>query len=314
MVRAGLFLFFMAFVACNSKKKKDKEAEFDYEQFSENFAKVNTYGISDTALARNKDTTTIRSTEFSRFLSDSLKSKIFGKTGKPKYIALAKTGVNEKTTFYFVKAQSGNKKTVLLYVFDNGNFSTVFPFLVPDNDAGTFQSSSVDRAFSVTKIVSQRQPAAEGKDVFEYDASTRQFSLILTDPLNKKAGEVINPIDTLPRKHKFAGDYLRDKKNFISVRDGRQPNQLLIFIHIDKSEGGCTGELKGDLLMTSSTTAVYRQGGDPCVMSFRFSSSALTVHEDEGCGSHRGLDCSFDGTFTKRKVSKAKSTKKAGTK
>ena len=182
---------------------------------------------------------------------------------------------------------------------------------MPDSDPGTFQSSAVDRAFSVTKLVSQRQPAAEGKDVFEYDANQKQFTLILTDPLNKKAGEVINPIDTLPRSHKFAGDYIRDKKNFISIRDGRYPNQLLVFIHIDKNEGGCTGELKGDLVMTSPTTAVYRQSGDPCVMSFRFSASALSIHEEEGCGSHRGLDCSFDGSYSKRKAAKPKSSKKS---
>jgi len=314
MVRTGLLLLFIALVACNNKKKKDNEAEFDYQQFSGMFAKSGTYGISDTGLLKNKDTTVIRSAEFSKFLSDSLKTKIFGKGSRPKYIALAQTRLNETTTFYFVKAQTGSKKAVLIYVFDNGKFSTAFPFLVPDSDPGTFQSSGVDRAFSVTKAISQRQPAAEGKDVFEYDVNSRQFSLILTDPLNKTAGEVVNPIDTLPRRHKFAGDYVRDKKNFISVRDGRYPNQLLVFFHIDKSEGGCTGELKGDLLMTSATTAVYRQSGDPCVMSFRFSSSALVVHEDEGCGSHRGLDCSFDGSYSKRKATKAKTSKKKGAK
>jgi hypothetical protein len=166
----------------------------------------------------------------------------------------------------------------------------------------------------VTRLISQRQTAAEGKDVYEYDAATKQFSLILTDPLNKKAGDVINPIDTLPRKHKFAGDYVRDKKNFISVRDGRYPNQLLVFVHVDKNQGECTGELKGDLLLTSATTAIYRQGGDPCVMSFRFSSSSVTISEDEGCGSHRGLDCSFNGSFTKKKAAKPKSTKKSSVK
>jgi hypothetical protein len=314
MVRAGLFLLCLTLFACKGKKKNDKESEFDYEQFSEAFRKVSTYGTSDTALLRNKDTATIRSAEFSKFMSDSLKTKIFGKGTKPKYIALAQTKVSDQTVFYFVKALSGNKRAVLLYVFDNGSFSTVFPFLVPDADPGTSQSSTVDRSFSVTKSVYQRQPAAEGKDVYEYDAASKQFSLILTDPLNKKAGDVINPIDTVSRKHKLAGDYVRDKKNYISVRDGRYPNQLLVFIHIDKNQGECTGELKGDLLLTSATTAIYRQGGDPCIMSFRFTSSSVIISEDEGCGSHRGLDCSFNGSFTKKKIPKPKSTKKGSSK
>jgi hypothetical protein len=151
---------------------------------------------------------------------------------------------------------------------------------------------------------------AEGKEVYEYDAASKQFSLILTDPINKLSADVINPIDSFSRKHKFAGDYGKDKKNFVSIRDGRNSNGLLLFIHLDKNEGNCTGELKGDILLTSPTTAIYRQGGDPCVMTLHFTSSSVTIKEDEGCGSHRGLDCSFDGTFARKKEVKLKATSK----
>src|SRR5688572_18836317 len=158
MVRAGLIILFIATFACNSKKKQDRESEFDYEMFSESFKTVGTYSISDTALLRNKDTAAIRSQVFAQFLSDSLKTGMFGKGSKPKYIALAQLKAGGNTIFYFVKAISGNKRTVLLYVFDDGAFSTVFPFLVPDTDPGTSQVSSIDRSFSIIKLITQRQP------------------------------------------------------------------------------------------------------------------------------------------------------------
>jgi hypothetical protein len=307
MYRTGLLILCLALFACNNKKKKDKEegTGFSYEKFSERFKPVNPpYALSDTGLQNNKDTTGIRSEAFARFLSDSLKNRIFGRSSKVRYISLSRLKPDGNTSFYFVKAVSGQKKAALLYVFDEGQFSTVFPFLVPDANPATSQVSSLDKSFVITQNVVLKQPAAEGKDVYEYDAASKRFSLILTDPINKYTADVINPIDTLSRKHKFAGDYGRDKKHLVSIRDGRYPNQLTVFIHIDKNDGGCTGELKGDLLFTSPTTAIYRRSGDPCVMTFRFSSSSVTVHEDQGCGSHRGLDCSFDGNYTKRKESK----------
>jgi hypothetical protein len=83
----------------------------------------------------------------------------------------------------------------------------------------------------------------------------------------------------------------------------------LIFIHIEKKEG-CSGEMKGDVLLTSANTGIYRQGGDPCVLSFRFTSSSVIVREDEGCGSHRGVDCAFDGSFPRKKATKSKLKRK----
>ncbi|MGZ5287552.1 MAG: hypothetical protein ACXWB9_10225, partial [Flavisolibacter sp.] len=58
--------------------------------------------------------------------------------------------------------------------------------------------------------------------------------------------------------------------------------------------------------LTSGNNAIYRQSGDPCVLSFRFSGNSVMVTEDEGCGAHRGLDCSFNGSFTRKKVAKSK--------
>jgi hypothetical protein len=71
---------------------------------------------------------------------------------------------------------------------------------------------------------------------------------------------------------------------------------------MEKNKGQCSGEIKGDAEMSGANTAVFRQGGDPCVLQLTFSANSVTLKELEGCGSRRGLECSFDGTFKKKKT------------
>lgn len=309
MIRAGIVLVVMVLWSCSNGKTD--ETGFSYEKFSGLFpAEQTSYQLSDADLVSNKDTTSIRSPEFARFISDSLKTKLFGKGSKVKYIAMARVKAPKNTSYYIVKASSGSKKAALLLPFTNDQFDVAFPFLIPDADPSTSQLSTIDKSNAIIKAVSQKKSGgdvAEGRDVYQYVPEAKQFTLLLTNPLNNVA-EVINPIDTLPRKNKLSGDYIKDKKNYVSIRDGRSSRELLLFIHIEK--GDCSGEIKGTLLLTSSNKAVYRQGGDPCELSLQFSSNAITVKEGGGCGSRRGLDCTFDGTYNRKKETKSKSTKK----
>jgi hypothetical protein len=316
MLRIGFILLCLVMVSCGSKKSGEKEENgFSYETFSEKFTTASLpYDLSDTALLRNRDTVTIRSTKFYSFISDSIKNKIFGKGVKIKYTPLVKIPNAKSHTFYILKAVGGGKKAAILLSFDKNNeFVAALPYLVPDEDPTTSQETSIDKSYSISRNISQRKPnevIADGKDVYAFDPSSKRFALIMTDPLNDANLEVINPIDTLPRKNKFSGDYVKDKNNFVSVRDGRYPNQLIVFVHRDQNSGECTGELKGPILLTSASSAIYREGGDPCVLTFRFSTSSVMLKEDEGCGSHRGLNCSFDGSFPKKKLPKSKQTTK----
>lgn len=310
MIKPGLVLIgLIAFLSCNNKKTDEKG--FSYEKFAELFPPAqSSYQLSDADLLSNKDTTVIRSADFAGLIPDSIKTKLFGKSSKVKYLALARVKGSKNTSYYVVKATSGTKKAALLLPFTNDQFDAVFPFLVPDHDASTTQTSSIDKSNAIIKAVSQKKKGGavnEGRNVYQYMPEDKRLALVLTNPLNSTS-EVINPIDTLPRKHKFSGDYVKNKKNFVSIRDGRSSTELLVFIHIE--DGDCTGEIKGTLLLTSSTKAVYRQSGDPCSVSFVFSSNSVTVKEQGGCGSRRGLDCSFDGTFKRKKEAKTKSPKK----
>lgn len=313
MHRVGFVLVCCIFWACSNSKegKAEQEKGFSYEGFAKLFPQGTVpYQLTDSGLNKQSDTTTIRSSEFAGFIPDSIKNKIFSKGSKIKYTPLAKIQVPKAETYFLVKAFSGSKKAALLVGFDEkGNYAVTFPFLVPDDDASTSQNTTIDKSYTISRNVTRKknnEVVGEGKNVFVYNAEARQFSLIMTDALDEGNADIINPIDTLPRTRKFAGDYVKGKRNLVSIRDGRIANQALAFVHLEKNDGQCIGELKGEILFTSSTRAVYRHGGDPCVLEFAFTASTVTLKEVEGCGNHRGLDCTLEGSFTRKKEAKPK--------
>jgi hypothetical protein len=89
--------------------------------------------------------------------------------------------------------------------------------------------------------------------------------------------------------------------NLVSIRDDSKAGRINFFIHFDRNDGECTGELKGVANITSSNTAVYQQPGDACSIQFNFSSSSVTLKEIQACGAHRGVKCSFDGSYPAKK-------------
>jgi hypothetical protein len=139
------------------------------------------------------------------------------------------------------------------------------------------------------------------------NAEAKSFSMIMTDQgTAEQEQEIINPIDTLPRKNKFSGDYIKDKRNYVSIRDGKKATDLLFFIHFEKDNGECAGELKGQASMHGVKTALYRATGNPCVLEFTLGATTVLLKELEACGSYRDIKCFFDGSFIKRKEPKSK--------
>jgi len=192
-------------------------------------------------------------------------------------------------------------------------FQAALTALRMDQSNITRQSLSIDRSMGITKSIIRKNAdgtVSEGKDVYVFEPGSRKFILVMTDALEEKPAELLNPIDTLSRKQKYTADYGTGKKNLVSIRDGRKNDRLSFYIHFEKNDGKCVGELKGEAIIKSTTTAEYRIDGDPCILKFRFSSGAVTLQE-ESCGARRGLNCLFDGTYSRMKDSKSqKSAKK----
>ncbi|MEI2738360.1 MAG: hypothetical protein V9F01_06210 [Chitinophagaceae bacterium] len=302
---------------CKSKKKPSLSGEEPVEisDFIEFFQPVKLpYQVSDTALQKKeKDSLLISYKIFTQFVPDSVLSNVYGKI-KPKIYALGKAEMPKGGTYLFVKTVTNDKKAILILSFDDKQqFGTSLAALRPDNNKATLQSVVMDKKYAITKIVTIKNPdgsISEGKDVYALDPGGKSFGLVMTDALSDKVTELINPIDTLPRKSKLSADYANGKMNLVSVRDGRKNDRITFFIHFEKNNGECAGELKGEAMLKSSNTAEYREDGDPCVLKFIFSSTSVTLKEVEGCGSRRGLNCSFDGSFARKKYVKPVSNSK----
>lgn len=224
---------------------------------------------------------------------------------------MGKVIASEEEMYLFVKAVSGERKTALLVCFDKKKaFIAMMPVMQPDQNASTQQVSGIDRNLSVYKTIRRKNSdgtTSEGKDVYVLNNSAKNFMLILTDPLEDHPTELINPIDTLARKNKLSADYTAGKMNLVSIRDGRKSNRILFFIHFEKNNRECIGELKGEAVLKSPTLAVFNSNSDLCMLQLSFTPATVTIKELEGCGSHRGLHCVFEGTFIKKKeVSKKK--------
>lgn len=299
---------------CKQKKKislsgEDTVAVNDFIDF---FAPLDLpLQFADTSLLKTKkenDSLLISLKNFNQFVPDSVLQEVYAKGAKPKIYVLGKVSVPKAETYIFVKTVTNDKKAVFVLGFDKEQkFIAGMPILRPDQKSTTEQSVSMDRKYSITKKVVLKNTdgsVSEGKDVYVLNSGAKNFMLIMTDALDDKITELINPIDTLPRKNKYSADYNNGKMNLVSIRDGRSDGKISFFIHFEKSNGTCTGELKGEAIMKTPNTAVYQVGGDPCQLQFIFSSSAVSLKEIEGCGSRRGLNCAFDGSFAKKKISK----------
>ncbi|WP_431215639.1 hypothetical protein ACQ86N_13785 [Puia sp. P3] len=129
------------------------------------------------------------------------------------------------------------------------------------------------------------------------------FVLILTESNDSKPKipPIFNPIDTLPRRHKFSGDYAQNKRNIVAIRDGRDATRILFFVHFEKDDATCNGELKGEAKFVSPGVARYKSYSDPCAIEFSFGVTGVTLKELGGCGVHRDIKCFFEGFFERRK-------------
>jgi hypothetical protein len=273
------------------------------------------FEIADSSLLKKQnDSLLINNKIFRQFVPDSVLANVFGKNAKPKIYAGHRVEVEKQETYLFVNVVTSDKRAVLVLGFNSkNNFSSYLPLLVTDADAATTQVSGLDRRFSFYKntlLKKKDGTQAEGKEVYSYISDPGQFILIMTDALDDRIKEVINPIDTLPRKNKLSADYVRDKMNIVSIRDGSRPEKIDFFIHFDKDNGGCTGELKGTATLTKNNTAIYRMQGDACSLQFNFTATSVSIKELEPCGSHRGVKCSFDGTYLRKKEVKKRTAVK----
>jgi hypothetical protein len=318
MVKQLLFIAsFVLVFACKSKKVSLAGNEpVDVHEFIEYFQPIKLpVQFSDTVLTRKgSDSIEIGRTVFAQFVPDSVLVRSFGKSIKPKLFPLGKTGTKNEETYIFIKAICPGKKILYVLCFDpSEKFVAAKPLIVLDGESRVSWLATMDSKYTITIL---RQRKTEGQVFYKKEAyvfnSAGVFTLILTESNEPKSSSalVYNPIDTLPHKHKFSGDYVEDKRNFVSVRDWKDGSRMQFFVHFEKDQGTCKGELKGEAKFVGTNIARYKTNGDGCVMEFAFSASQVRIKELEGCGNHRDIKCFFEGSFEKRKEVKTKPGRK----
>ena len=308
--RILLFLFVIIILACKHKKKISLSGEepVNIKDFIESFQPVSLpYQVLDSEVTRKKtDTLLISYKVFTSLVPDSILNKAFGKGERPKIYPIARIK-SDQGNYLLIKAFAADRKAILVLCFDKkDSFITGMPVLQLDANPATQQFFAIDKRYTLSKNIIRKNPdgsISDGKNVYVLNAPAKSFLLIMTDALDEQAVELINPIESFSKKNKFSGDYFTSKSNLVSIRDNKKPDRMTFFVHFEK-KNNCVGELKGEASFTSANTAMFHSSGDPCVLRFNFTSSSVTINEMEGCGSHRGLDCVFEGTFPKKKEMK----------
>ncbi len=235
-----VLLFCGILTGCSDKKKVSLAGEdlVEFEDFLEGFNVLPApFQMEDTFLLRkDNDSMRISRKILTQFVPDSVVEKLTGKKTKPKFYPIGSFVVNEK--YLLLKSVNASKKQALLLAFNEKNeFIAAINFLSPDAASNTREYSIFGRKAEISKHTSRRNndgSVDEGRNVYALSAGDTEFSLILTDALDKKPTELINPIDTLSKKMKHTADYGSGKMNLFSFRDGRKSDRLNFFIHFEK--------------------------------------------------------------------------------
>jgi hypothetical protein len=304
-----LFVLPLLMIACKEKKVSlaTNDEKVNISDFLEFFQPLKLpYQVTDTILKRKEpEASVINGKLFTRFVPDSIVSHLFGKE-HPHFYAIGKVAVPDAEKYVFVKATAGTRRALLLLVFDKkDHFAASRPVIYGDNEPGVSGQMTMDGKYTVT-ILHQRK-ASDGQILYHKDAyffnGDAGLMLILTESNESKPKivPVYNPIDTLPRKHKFSGDYAQDKRNIVAIRDGHDASRFQFFVHFEKDDGTCKGELKGEAKFIGPGVARYRAYSDPCAIEFTFIPEGVSLKELGGCGVHRDIKCFFEGYFEKHR-------------
>ena len=227
------------------------------------------------------------------------------KNKKIRITAAGKLATPEKFRYLLIRTVNGKEKTLYaLYFNDKETYLGKLKLLDNLHPAKEKHFCTIDKRYNISLITEKKKPDGSlwtGEKIYYFDASGLPI-MAVTNTNEDLSNEILgNPIDSLPRKHKFSGDYSTDTKNLVSIRDGSTDNSFRFFIHFSKKNGNCIGELKGEGERTGKNTGIYQDRNSPCVIEFQFSPKSVSIKEINGCGSYRDIACTFEGRYPKVK-------------
>jgi hypothetical protein len=302
----------LVIMACSDKKPDlSGETPLKAEDFIAAFPVINfPFAAADTNLHKLADTVTFGYKALQQFIPDSSLTPVAG-TDKKLVIHPVGRIEKENETYLLVNFTNRKKQTrLVVFVMDKKKkFMAAKEMLDTRSDDGYLHTLSINR--EPTFVIGKEKEGKDNNLLYTragWIYNDAGLFMIVVNDSNEDPSKavVINPLDTLPRKNKYSGDYIRDKKNLISIRDNNKPNSYLFFVHFEKNKGTCIGELKGEMIMKDANSAQYTDKGDPCIVDFRFEGNQVTIRETGTCGNRRGMKCLFDDTFVKKREARKK--------
>ncbi|HVX51863.1 MAG TPA: hypothetical protein VHB48_17000 [Chitinophagaceae bacterium] len=310
-------IVFVGMLSCKAKQQDlSGNVPVTFKDFRDAFKPLNLpLTIADTNVNNIADSILIGKKVFTQFIPDSALGKFIDS-------AVTGTKINpignihkDEEEYLLVLIRQKKREKVVVFVLDKKRrYQAALQVFAGKVDDGYTHSVTINR--EPTFMISREKADDNGTGMlytnngYAYNSGSGIFIKVLDDSNEGKSKNlaIINPIDTLPAKNKFSGDYAGDKRNFISVRDGSNTGKYSFFMHFEKDDGNCTGELKGQMRVHDGNKALYQQSGDPCEIDFTFTGNKIIVKERGNCGNHRGIKCYFDDEWPKKKIKKSKKT------
>jgi hypothetical protein len=290
--------------ACKSKHKKVAGDEFTFEDFRDLFTTTKLpYKLTlDSLKVEQDDSLAIDQELMKQFLTDTLSAGDFAAGSAVQYFPLVYLE-GDKINYFVVKARGKAARMAYLCVMDKkGHYLNRLQVgkLVDNGNSTKYFSLDSREAVKITEEKQLSGGHTAIKEEFYGVAEDGKTTLIMTNSSgDAAAGQIFNPIDTLPRKHKLSGDYEAGELSIVSIRDGNDAKSFQFFISFSK-ESGCKGELSGTGHFAGTNKGEYKDKETACGISFQFSGGRLSIKEIGGCGAYRGVTCFFEGSFKKK--------------
>ncbi|SEW33588.1 hypothetical protein [Chitinophaga arvensicola] len=306
-----LLLAIGVLAACKSKKKAGSGNEpMTFEDFQALFTPGNLpYRLTPDTLQLKLADSLRLDTAALRFLTDTLPKGDFTKNEGVKFYPLQR--ISGSVVDYVVVKAAGRSQSVgyLCFLDKKGKYLNRIRGASTGSADGTVTSLQIDsknvvKISSETKLSGSRSALKEDFYMVNPDGTVTLIMTNSNGPTN--AGQIFNPIDTLPRKHKFSGDYTSGEMNIVSIRDGDDAKTFQFFITFSKDNGNCKGELSGKGHYIAGNRGEYKDKESSCGISFQFSAGRVSIREIGGCGAYRGIKCFFEGGFVKKAEKKKK--------
>lgn len=286
--------------ACGGKKKMSGKDSVDVNDFIEFFDEIKLpVTLADSVLKKKySDSLLISDTILSQFAGDTIFHTSYGKE-KPKLYAIGRFKNADQETYLLLKAKGSFNSIYVLAFTPEKKFSADMLLLSDGKKSNEVNKVVIDPRYTFNLVDEYKD--ADGTNnqftqVYAYN-NAGMFMMIMKDGLQKgEVKAIINPIDTLPGNNKYSGDYGKDKRNFITVRDGKTPGDFIFFINMDK-DPDCQADLKGEAVFVTKDSAIYTSKSDPCTLGFKFGTKSIRITEQVVCGNKRPAGCSFNASY-----------------